>query len=164
MEKGEGVSFGLPSALCHLGSKLSRLYRHVGIFHCTCATFRIRRNLDSTLVFASCWGFLHRLIWLIRLCNMRRYTYSMPTLLVGAGRGCFGLATCAEAGVSLLCPMLLARAERRERTYPMNMRGKAHVPAANTRIAISNIPSSFFGFALKTTWLGGDIKGFENCS
>ncbi len=57
----------------------------------------------------------------------------------------------------------------RERTYPMNMKGKANMPAANARVAISNMPvSTPFLVSWVLLWkhlsLLRDIKGVENCS
>jgi hypothetical protein len=46
-----GFSFGLLGVLFRLDSKLSRLCRHVCIFHCTCAEVYSRRSLYSTLFF-----------------------------------------------------------------------------------------------------------------
>jgi len=44
-----GFSFDLLGVLFRLDSKLSRLCRHVCIFHCTCAEVYSHRNLYSTL-------------------------------------------------------------------------------------------------------------------
>jgi len=51
----------------------------------------------------------------------------------------------------------------------MNMKGKANMPAANARVAISIMPglhpfSGFLGFALNRLLPLNDIKGVENCS
>jgi hypothetical protein len=63
-------SFDLPGVLCRLGSRLFHLCLLDDIFHYTYAAFRIRRNLDSTLVFASYWDFVRCHLALIRVCNM----------------------------------------------------------------------------------------------
>lgn len=45
------LSFGRLDVQCRRDSRLFRLYRLFGISHCTCGTFRTRRNLCSTLGF-----------------------------------------------------------------------------------------------------------------
>ncbi len=65
----------------------------------------------------------------------------------GAGGGCVGLAIQNYCTVHAMFSLLTALGawRTRERTYPMNMKGKEDKPAnANIWIVISNIPFSTF--------------------
>jgi hypothetical protein len=102
--------------------------------------------------FASYWGFQNAQISLIRLCNMQVYTHANASSC-GQYKPCrrssppsrgwlfwFGSPglSCCTSYVTL--PAALSACRTRERTYPMNMKGKANKPKHVNTVAKSNMP------------------------